>query len=276
MNQDRNVRVRTVNAYRIVMALRGAGYHAHWGGPGSAAPFRFRGSAILNHIGVKLDPMAWGNIRTNASGNAAHKIIVRELFPNKAPMKEDAIREDKYYVGDTVYFLPYPQHGNHGVNYGRGPFTVKTVKELPHDVTFGVGHTQFLTFTSEHPYGEWSGWWFAPINRKTDWQNGRNAAKDLLTYLSVPVWAFSVATTLIEGSWSLVVRVDPSYRTPIDIPSTFHGYPVVRQWRRVLRAVHNEIYSDGPKPNLLTQDERDTLEKNGWSYDEDLGWHKFV
>jgi hypothetical protein len=237
MSQHRNIRVRTENAVRIVMALRDAGYHAHWLGPGSANPYQGRGNSLRRHEGVERNPMVWGNIITNASGNAAHKIIVRELFPNKAPMKEDAIREDKYYVGDTVYFLPHPQHGNHGVNYGRGPFTVKTVKELPHDVTFGVGHTQFLTFMSGNPYGEWSGWWFAPINRKTDWQTvakeaAKEAAKDLLTYLSVPVWAFSVAATLIEGSWSLVVRVNPSYRTPIDIPSTFHGYPVVRQWRR--------------------------------------------
>jgi hypothetical protein len=62
--------------------------------------------------------------------------------------------------------------------------------------------------------------------------DARDAARALIAYLAAPAWAVSVAATLDEGRWLLVVRVDPNYRAPLIVPEIFEGYPVLRQWRR--------------------------------------------
>lgn len=64
----------------------------------------------------------------------------------------------------------------------------------------------------------------------------RDAARDLVRILRAPAWAVSVAATLEEGRASLVVRIDPNYRNPLNIPETFQGFPVFTQWRGQARA----------------------------------------
>ena len=73
--------------------------------------------------------------------------------------------------------------------------------------------------------------------------DAENAARDLLKQLGAPAWAISVATIFEEGRWSLVVRVDPSYHTPIAVPDMFHGYPVTTQWRRPNFAFQTNKYA---------------------------------
>lgn len=66
--------------------------------------------------------------------------------------------------------------------------------------------------------------------------NVRDAAQELLKTLGAPTWAVSIAATVLEGQASLVVRVDPNYRQPLDIPPSFRGFPVSMQWRQPFRA----------------------------------------
>ena len=62
--------------------------------------------------------------------------------------------------------------------------------------------------------------------------DARDAARELLRQLGAPAWAVSVAATLEEGRWSLIVRVDPGYGASLNVPVTFQGFPVSTQWRR--------------------------------------------
>ena len=56
--------------------------------------------------------------------------------------------------------------------------------------------------------------------------NPKDAARALLKTLQAPSWAVSVAVWLEDGHTSLVVYVDPHYRSPMSIPDSFQGFPV--------------------------------------------------
>ena len=73
--------------------------------------------------------------------------------------------------------------------------------------------------------------------------DARDAARELLRQLGAPTWAVSVAATLEEGRWSLVVRVDPGYGGSLAIPETFQGYTVSRQWRTPNIAFENKKHA---------------------------------
>lgn len=73
--------------------------------------------------------------------------------------------------------------------------------------------------------------------------DAKTAAQDLLRQLGAPAWAVSVAATFDEGRWSLVVRIDPAYQASVNVPATFHGYPVGTQWRRPNFAFQTNKYA---------------------------------
>jgi hypothetical protein len=39
---------------------------------------------------------------------------------------------------------------------------------------------------------------------------------------------------------------------------------------------HDEIWCDGPKPDLLDPADLAILNEAGWTWDDDMGWHLFV
>lgn len=74
----RCVRIRTANAERFVSALRAAGFHAEFLGPGTASVTVNGGCADPEHCEVHpsfWEPHAWGSIHTNASGRKAHRVF---------------------------------------------------------------------------------------------------------------------------------------------------------------------------------------------------------
>ena len=62
------------------------------------------------------------------------------------------------------------------------------------------------------------------------------AARELRKKLAAPLWALSVSVLSENGESSLIVRVDPNYRSPLNVPETFEGLPVVVKWRSPVRA----------------------------------------
>jgi hypothetical protein len=62
------------------------------------------------------------------------------------------------------------------------------------------------------------------------------AARELRNKLDAPHWALSVAAVRENGQDALLVRVDPNYHRPLDVPKTFHQYVVRIEWRRPIHA----------------------------------------
>jgi hypothetical protein len=62
------------------------------------------------------------------------------------------------------------------------------------------------------------------------------AARELRESLKAPLWALSVAAVRENGTDILVIRVDPTYRHPLDYPNRFRGFDVTMTWRTPIRA----------------------------------------
>lgn len=41
-------------------------------------------------------------------------------------------------------------------------------------------------------------------------------------------------------------------------------------------AEHDQIWCEGPDPKNMKTEDVDRLSLLGWSYEDDMGWHKFV
>ena len=73
----RKIRVRHVNAEKLVEALRVAGFQAEYLGPGTAyTRWCWDPSHCLQHPCDEIEPKKWGSILTDASGRQAHKVWV--------------------------------------------------------------------------------------------------------------------------------------------------------------------------------------------------------
>jgi hypothetical protein len=64
----------------------------------------------------------------------------------------------------------------------------------------------------------------------------QEAAKAMRRQIAAPLWALSVSAARKNDVVVLLVRVDPSYHLSLDLPATFGGYAVVKEWRAPIRA----------------------------------------
>jgi hypothetical protein len=63
-----------------------------------------------------------------------------------------------------------------------------------------------------------------------------DAARRLRKQMDAPLWAASVAAAREKGEMVILVRVDPRYGRPLNLPPSFEGFKVVSVVRAAIRA----------------------------------------